>query len=65
MRYVCKNWWIPYSAFFHLGFLISHLRRGEVCVWEANELFRLRGICLTLIHNKDIMEKINILKRIY
>ena len=37
----------------------------KVCVWEVNELFRLREICLNLFHDKGINEKINILKRIY
>lgn len=63
MHYICKLLAL-YSAF-HLSFLMSHLRCRKVCVWEVNELFRLREICLTLIHYKDIMEKINILKRIY
>lgn len=48
-------------SFFH----IAHFRCRKVCVWEVNELFRLREMCLSLIHDKDIMEKIDILKRIY
>lgn len=37
----------------------------RVCLWKVNELFHLRGMCQTPAHNRDVMEKINILKRIY